>query len=269
MTYKTIKASWLIEKFKTMVIPGSEWKYVAGGSSEGAVDCSGAFSYWYKKAGSYMYHGSNTMWREYTVEKGKIGEITMIPGMAVFKMRRDGQEPSKFQNDGQGNFYHVGLYIGDNQVIEAKSPTRGCVTSKLSDWGYAAELKYTDYDEDESAATEPNEDDENNTAEDEQFDESIQTGTVVGGTLNLRASASTTATRLARIPNGTTIPILGESGAWYETQYDGNTGYVMKKYVQLTQNCWTVSGTMSDENDADTLVAYAAELGITLTKTKG
>lgn len=66
MAYAVVQADWLIEKFKTMVIPGKEWKYVAGGASEGAVDCSGAFSYWYKQAGSFMYHGSNTMWRKYT-----------------------------------------------------------------------------------------------------------------------------------------------------------------------------------------------------------
>lgn len=268
MAYKTVKASWLVEQFKTMVVPGSEWKYVAGGSSEGAVDCSGAFNYWYKKAGSYMYHGSNTMWRSYATDKGKIGEITMIPGMAVFKMRKDGQEPSKYQSDGQGNFYHVGLYIGDNKVVEAKSPSRGCVTSSLSDWTYAAKLKYTDYDDAETII-EPTEDDENDTVEDEQFDDATQTGVVQGGALNLRATASTATTRLARIPNGTTIPILGESGAWYKTQYDGNTGYVMKKYVQLIQNRWTISGSVTDESDADALIAYASEIGVTLTKTKG
>lgn len=43
-----------------------KWRYVAGGASEGEVDCSGAFTYWYKKAGSTMAHGSNTMWREYS-----------------------------------------------------------------------------------------------------------------------------------------------------------------------------------------------------------
>lgn len=121
----------------------------------------------------------------------------------------------------------------------------------------------------ESTVNEPTEDDENDTVEDDQFDESTQTGTVIGGTLNLRSTASTTATRLARIPNGTTIPILGESGAWYKTQYDGNNGYVMKKYVQLVQIRWTISGTMTDESDADTLIAYASELGVTLTKKKG
>lgn len=27
------------------------------------------------------------MWRQYTLEKGRIGEIPLVPGMAVFKRR--------------------------------------------------------------------------------------------------------------------------------------------------------------------------------------
>ena len=51
------------------------WAYVAGSAKEGAVDCSGAFSYWYGKGGSYMPHGSNSMWRKYCASKGTIGSI--------------------------------------------------------------------------------------------------------------------------------------------------------------------------------------------------
>ena len=89
------------------------WKYVADAARHGEVDCSGAFTYWYKQAGSYMYHGSNTMWRKYTTERGEIGEIELIPGMAVYKWRNDGKEPERYKADGLGNFYHVGCYIGD------------------------------------------------------------------------------------------------------------------------------------------------------------
>lgn len=114
------------------------WDYVAGGASKGAVDCSGAFTYWYKQAGGFMYHGSNTMWRKYSTEKGKIGSITLLPGMAVYKWRNDGKEPFFYLNDGIGNFYHVGLYIGDNRVVEAKGTKYGVVYSNLSEWSHAS-----------------------------------------------------------------------------------------------------------------------------------
>lgn len=65
-----VKASYLVEKFKTMALPwcapNAPWKYIDGYATKGIVDCSGAFTYWYKQAGSSMYHGSNTMWRKYT-----------------------------------------------------------------------------------------------------------------------------------------------------------------------------------------------------------
>ena len=61
-------------------------------------------------------------------------------------MRQDGKEPDQYKGDGLGNFYHVGLYIGDGKVIEAQSTKTGVVTSCISSWGYAARLTNTVYD---------------------------------------------------------------------------------------------------------------------------
>lgn len=109
-----------------------KWKYVAGGAKAGEVDCSGAFTYWYKQDGSYMYHGSNTMWRNYTTQTGKIGEIDLVPGMAVFKVRdwKSTESGNNWYETDPGDVYHVGLYIGGNQVVEAKGTRYGVVYSK-------------------------------------------------------------------------------------------------------------------------------------------
>lgn len=242
-----------------MVEPGKAWKYVANAASQGAVDCSGAFTYWYRQAGSYMYHGSNTMWRKYTTEKGKIGEVNLIPGMAVFKMRRDGAEPSSFKNDGQGNFYHVGLYIGDGKVVEAKGTKYGCVTSCISDWGYAAKLKYTEYDVNAS--------DETPSTDDAPSEETR--GMVKGGTLNMRGRADKGSARITTIPNGATITIIGENGAWYKARYKNYTGYVMKEYVNLMLYLYKISGETDDKEAAEKISGYAKELGISLNVTGG
>lgn len=263
MAYAKVKASYLVEKFLTMVVPGQEWVYVTGGASKGKVDCSGAFSYWYKQAGSYMYHGSNTMWRKYTTEKGKIGEINLVPGMAVFKVRADGNEPSAFKNDGQGNFYHVGLYIGDNQVVEAKSTKDGCVISKLSAWGYAARLKNTDYD---TCNEEANEIVSEEISEDAVCN-SEQKGVVkCEGRLNIRMRPDKNSIIVKRITSGTTLSIVGENGAWYKVNYNGTTGYVMKQFIKLLLSQWRISGIVTDEYDAENLIRYAETIGITLTK---
>lgn len=253
----SVKASYLVEKFKTMVLPwcspNSPWKYVAGGTSKGAVDCSGAFTYWYKQAGGTMYHGSNTMWRKYTTVKGKIGEIDLVPGMAVFKMRQDGQEPSAYKNDGEGNFYHVGLYIGDNLVVEAQGTKAGCVTSKLSTWKYAARLTGTEYDLTEGEST------------------VASTATVVttGGSLNMRASANKSASILLRIPNGKTVTVASQSGDWYCVTYGGKTGYVMGEYLSFGEAVYTMTGTTTSETVKNQIVEYAKGLGVTLTVTGG
>lgn len=259
----SVKASYLVEKFKTMALPwcspDSPWKYVAGGASKGSVDCSGAFTYWYRQGGSSMYHGSNTMWRKYTTEKGKIGEIELVPGMAVFKMRQDGKEPSAFKKDGLGNFYHVGLYIGGGQVIEAQSTKTGVITSSISTWGYAARLKNTEYDVSEEA---------------KEADKSAVTAQVYtsGGTLNMRSGKSKSNNIITRIPNAATVTVVEQGDDWCAVTYDSKSGYVMTKYLLINSESgtlYTISGTTTSAAVKDLIVEYAGKLGVTLTVTGG
>lgn len=258
-----VKASYLVEKFKTMALPwcapDEPWKYVAGGAAKGKVDCSGAFTYWYRQGGSTMYHGSNTMWRKYTTQKGKIGEIELVPGMAVFKMRQDGKEPSSYKKDGQGNFYHVGLYIGGGQVIEAQSTKTGVITSKLSTWTYAARLKNTEYDMSESDA---------------ETDENTITAQVYtsGGTLNLRSGKSKSYNIITKIPNRETVTVVEQGDEWCTVTYDGKTGYVMTQYLLINGKIgalYTISGTTTSAAVKDLIVEYARGYGVTLTVTGG
>lgn len=201
------------------------WQYVAGAARRFEVDCSGAFTYWYHEAGSYMFHGSNTMWRKYTVKRGKIGEIKLKPGMAVFKWRNDGKEPGQFVRDGLGNFYHVGLYIGNGKVVEAKGTKYGVVESDISKWTHAAELKYTNYD---IGDEEPEED----VHDFEPIEGIVNTQS---SPLNLRSSASASSSYLARIPKGTKVTLVNQTsdGAWYKTSYNGYTGWVASKYIKV------------------------------------
>lgn len=58
-------------------------------------------------------------------------------------------------------------------------------------------------------------------------------GNVTGGFLNLREIANTGSTRLASIPNGTQLVVsdYSENVQWYCTTYNGNSGFVMKEYI--------------------------------------
>lgn len=57
--------------------------------------------------------------------------------------------------------------------------------------------------------------------------------TLRSGHLNLRSLPTTDAAILARIPNGTTISVLGEFNDWYSVGYEGLNGFVLRRYVTL------------------------------------
>jgi len=117
-------------------------KYGAKWIGHIVADCSGLFSWAFEQLGGKMYHGSNTMYDSWCTSKGKLKKgcrddgKDMLPGTAVFTGddKRHG---------------HVGLYIGDGWVIEAKGTQSGVVKSKVSDskWTYWGELKGVAYGE--------------------------------------------------------------------------------------------------------------------------
>ena len=113
-------------------------KYGSRWIGRNVADCSGLFSWAFKKLGGYMYHGSNTMWSKYMTEKGTLTNGNrsdgqeLKPGTAVYKVSGT-------------NYYHVGLYVGNGNVIEAKGTSDGVVTSSISKWNAWAEMRGVDY----------------------------------------------------------------------------------------------------------------------------
>ena len=105
------------------------------------ADCSGLFSWAFRQLGGYMYHGSDTMYRKYCVNKGELKKGrrtdsgTLKPGTAVFVW--NGKKYS-----------HVGLFVGDGTVIEAMGTINGVTTTKVTagKWTYWGELVGVDYD---------------------------------------------------------------------------------------------------------------------------
>jgi len=112
------------------------------------ADCSGLFSWAFKQLGGYMYHGSNTMYKSYCTDKGKLsgGNRTdgqaLKPGSAVF-------------TGTESDHGHVGLFIGGDTVIEAKGTQAGVIKSKVTDkkWTFWGELKGVDYGSSSSVPT--------------------------------------------------------------------------------------------------------------------
>lgn len=158
--YKNITADSLIKKFWQAIDEG--WGYILGTAGivwtqakqdattndmakkygqkwvgKKVADCSGLFAWAFKQLGSYMYHGSNTMWNKYCVNKGelkngkRVDKKELKPGTAVF-------------TDHDGDKTHVGLLVENGFVIEASGTKDGVITSKItnSKWKCWGELKY-------------------------------------------------------------------------------------------------------------------------------
>ena len=101
------------------------------------ADCSGMFAWAFAQLGGSIAHGSNSIYDRYCSKKGKITDTnrkSIKPGTAVFT----GTEASHG---------HIGLFVGNNTVIEASGTQAGVCTSKLntSKWTYWGELKNVSY----------------------------------------------------------------------------------------------------------------------------
>lgn len=104
------------------------------------ADCSGLFTWAFKQLGGTMYHGSNTMYLKWCVNKGTLSNgkrtdgYVLKPGTAVFVWNGS-------------NYSHVGLYVGDGIVIEAMGTQNGVTTTKVTSgkWTHWGELKDVDY----------------------------------------------------------------------------------------------------------------------------
>lgn len=73
------------------------------------------------------------------------------------------------------------------------------------------------------------------------------TGMVIKGALNMRKTASSSATVLVQIPENTTLTVIEESGktAWFKTTYGSYTGYVMASYIAITNDGGTCKNSSS------------------------
>ena len=202
------------------------WPYVSPGSNDSrGIDCSGLFVKAFRDQGGSIYHGSNTIYRKYCSEKGKLTSVSQLrPGTAVFKWNAN--TPEKF-NDGLGDFQHIGLVTSVNplRIVHASSGV-GCVTTdtKLGKWAYWGWLKDVARD---SSGNDDQGGDEEPVAENEY-------ATVIadsGSTVNLRTKAKATAPLIERAPVGSRVEVLGTCGSWTKVKFGSRTGYMMTRFL--------------------------------------
>lgn len=60
-----------------------------------------------------------------------------------------------------------------------------------------------------------------------------KTGTVTSQTLNMRNDPTTDSAIVSVIPANTTLKLIGETNDFYQTTYNGRSGYVSKNYIKI------------------------------------
>ena len=122
------------------------WPYESPGSNDArGIDCSGLFVKIFRDQGRSIYHGSNTIYRKYCSEKGKLSRVAQLkPGMAVFKWNP--KTPAKFR-DGLGDFQHIGLvtHVRPLRIVHASSAAGKVITDTRKGrwmyWGWLKDVK--------------------------------------------------------------------------------------------------------------------------------
>ena len=224
-----IAVSAILGDFQRML--AERWKYTAGASETGNVDCSGAFVWAYRQHGQSIYHGSNRIARTEIVELVPISAAK--PGMAVFKCRSPGEAnyalPSGYKQGGKycngdvRDFYHIGRMGEDGKVLNAQSSATGFVSSPVKSWTCAGCLKKVDY------------------KEGKQVEDSYTAGVsyvgrvyaTSGSTVNLRAEPSKSAKVLEKVKIGTTVNVIGTTDGWLHVETETNQGYMMEEFVDV------------------------------------
>lgn len=231
-TWTQSKQNSLVNSFKSKY--GDNWKnnekakkedkyfgalYGAKWIGHEVTDCSGLFYWAFKELGGYMYHGSNTMWNKYCTDKGDLNKKgrtdgkPLKPGTAVF-------------TGNNANHGHVGLYIGNDTVIEASGTQAGVIATSISGgkWTCWGELKGVSYDN-SSVTPAPTP---------EKNDTYTKSAVVNATKVALRSSPSTQASILTRVNEGERVQIL-DTEDWTKVTYQGKTGYMMTKFLNINK----------------------------------
>lgn len=129
----------LAEKWGKAKRSGKSWEYYVVQCAKWIghiiVDCSGLIVEAFRSKNPKYSDRSSTTFYKQCVEKGPIGAIPEIPGLCVWR-------PG-----------HIGVYIGNGEVIEAGGWRKGVVKTALGKpatgkaWTHWGKLKDVDYDE--------------------------------------------------------------------------------------------------------------------------
>lgn len=206
------------------------WPYESPGTNDkNGIDCSGMFVKMYRDQGAKIYHGSNTIFREYCSETGKITSAKDLQvGMAVFKCKpwTDADKGNKWYGTEPGNLSHIGFVTSVNplEITHCTSPVAK-TDSTIGKWAYWGKLKDVDYGG--SPSPEPGPD-----PEPTPVTKTMYVYAENGKPVNMRRKASKQAALVERVPVGASVIWQKDNGSgWAYVKYHGFVGWMMDCYL--------------------------------------
>lgn len=206
------------------------WPYESPGTNDkNGIDCSGMFVKMYRDQGAKIYHGSNTIFREYCSETGKITSAKDLQvGMAVFKCKpwTDADRGNRWYGTEPGNLSHIGFVTSVNplEITHCTSPVAK-TDSTIGKWAYWGKLKDVDYGG--SPSPEPGPD-----PEPTPVTKTMYVYTENGKPVNMRRKPSQQAALVERVPYGASVIWTKNNGkGWAYVKYHGFVGWMMEDFL--------------------------------------
>ena len=174
-------------------------------------DCSGLFRGAWRALLKYRSGGATGIYNKWCSMTGTIDTLPDEPGIAVFRGTPNNME-------------HVGLYIGNGEVIDARGSAKGVVRGTLESygrWTHWGRLEDVDYSEGET--------EEKPTVTDVKWHATVKTQT--GNGINLWDTPLKSAS-VQRVPEGAAVDVLYEAGNGFVLAfYNGVLGYADVGYL--------------------------------------
>jgi len=205
------------------------WPYESPGTNnKDGIDCSGMFVKMYREQGAKIYHGSNTIFREYCSETGKISSAKDLQvGMAVFKCKpwTDADKGNRWYGTEPGNLSHIGFVTSVNplEITHCTSPVAK-TDSTIGKWAYWGKLKAVDYGVDPGPGPDPEPSPEPIIVTKKVFAEN-------GKPVNLRYGPSLNKRILDEVPVGELVTVTQISGRWSKITWKKQTGWMMSAFL--------------------------------------
>ena len=182
-------------------------------------DCAGLVKslFVYPKYNAAYDLGATGIYGKCTVKGSLSSEAQLKPGYLVFK-----------GNDKTKN--HVGVYLGNGKVKEAKGHAYGVITSNLNDnnWKYWAEYYAVDYSEQPKPEPIPD-----NTVNVSEYPVELEVNTKFDD-LMLREGPGTNYPIICRMKKGSRVIWSGDYKVdWYKVNFKTMTGYAHSDYLKI------------------------------------